>query len=524
MSNSFQANFQFGTTNSAKPLEPEDPMRILILGDFSGHGDKKPIEQRKLHRVDVDNFDELIEKLQPVAAVGVGEDPESVIRIPIRSLDDFHPDTLYEEVSIFGEMRDLRDRLLNPKTFSDAAARLNETLARRVEIESDGAASAEASSGEPSSETSQAKAAEDASGGSSAGGLLESALGQSAETVDTSVARSSPIDIQGLVNEIVAPYIEPAPDPRQGEYVGYTEAAIAGQMRAILHDESFQNLEAVWRGLSFLVSRVTTSLKVQVFVWDVTKEELLEASEAESDQLELSVLFQKLVTDREQIPFSLIVGDQSFGNDLNDLILLSRLGAIGASSGGPFLGGAAPSLLDLDSWIAASNALPIEVNASDRSVEQANWQSLRESPMAPWIGLSAPRFLLRLPYGSSTQSVDVFPFEEIDDPVADHECLLWGTASVFVATTLAQAYLKSGWEMKPGDASQVDDLPALTYDDDGEVQLKACGESFLAERVLESMKEHGLIPLMSFKDRSRVGVVGYQSIAKPAKGLAGAWS
>lgn len=513
MSNSFESSFQFGNVGSARPLDPQQPMRIVVMGDFSGRAATAgSLAERKYHRVDIDNFEEVLQKLAPIARVRVGESADSTIEIPITELDDFHPDSLYRNVSVFHELRELRNRLMDPKLFSAAAAELNQALSIPA-----GESPSEEGGPDAASETTDAAPAPADETDSD---MLERVLGQSAKSVDTSAGGSPQVNIQSLIHQIVAPYIEPKPDPRQDEYVAHADAAIAGQMKSILHDPSFQGLEAAWRALDFLVSQVTQSEDVQVFLWDVTKAELLQSSESETDQLEDSLLFRRLVTDREQVPFSMFVSNETFTREINDLILVTRLGAIGANSGGPVLAAASPQVLGCEAWTDEINVK----SSAEGTLQDENYDSIRASEVARWIGLSGPRFLLRLPYGGSTSPVDDFEFEEIEDPNTDHESLLWGTPSFFVATLIATSFIESGWSMSPGDHLEIGDLPALTYKDDGEVHLKAGAEVFLSERVAQHVLEQGVMPLMSFKNRNAVRVLRIQSVSSPPTALAGPWS
>lgn len=479
------------------------------MGNFSGRAASAgSLSERKFLRVDIDNFEEMLEKFAPTARVRVSDQSDALIEIGIREMDDFHPDALYRNVPIFHELRELRKRLMDTSSFSAAASELNEALSI---IPANDAAESSPAAAEP----------RPADPNESNADTLDRVLGHSTKSVDTSPRRSQQVDIQSLIHQIVAPYIEPKPDPRQDEYVQHADSAIAGQMRTILHDQSFQDLEAAWLALDFLVSQVTQSEDVQVFIWDVTKSELLQASESDSDQLEDSLLFRQLVTDREQVPFSLFVTNESFTHEINDLILLTRLGAIGASSGGPVLAGASPRLLGCGAW---TDDIGVK-SLADGTLQDENWGSIRSSDVARWIGLAGPRFLLRLPYGAKTSSVDAFDFEEIDDPITDHDSLLWGASSLFTATLLATSYLESGWSMSPGDLQEIGDFPALTYkDEDGETHLKACAEVYLSERVAERILEQGVMPLMSFKNRNAARVMRVQSVSSPPAGLSGPWS
>jgi hypothetical protein len=74
--------------------------------------------------------------------------------------------------------------------------------------------------------------------------------------------------------------------------------------------------------------------------------------------------------------------------------------------------------------------------------------------------------------------------------------------------------------MEPGDEREIDDLPAYTFVRDGEPELQACAERFLAESQLQAMLERGVVPLASRRDRNAVVAVRFQSIAHPPAPLA----
>jgi type VI secretion system protein ImpC len=65
-------------------------------------------------------------------------------------------------------------------------------------------------------------------------------------------------------------------------------------------------------------------------------------------------------------------------------------------------------------------------------------------------------------------------------------------------------------------------LPIHTYRADGEAQIKPCAEAQLSEHAAEAILDHGLMPLVSVIDAVRL--LRFQSIAEPARALAGRWS
>jgi type VI secretion system protein ImpC len=77
--------------------------------------------------------------------------------------------------------------------------------------------------------------------------------------------------------------------------------------------------------------------------------------------------------------------------------------------------------------------------------------------------------------------------------------------------------------MEPGDELDVEDLPAHTYEEDGEKHLQACAETLLTENAGQALLERGLVPLLSYKNRNAVRVLRFQSIAEPSQPLSGPW-
>ena len=519
MSNSFQSAFQFGNSAAGTPRDPEQPMRILVLANFAGRDAadaESALGNRKIQRVDIDNFEDILAKMRPTARVPLNAAADAHVDVEIGELDDFHPDNLYRTLPIFRELVGLRKRLLDPATFAQAAEKLREALPTvAAESTSESAESDSGSAVQPDAGADTPRESE------SDADTLDRVLGLSA-TVDTSTPRSSSgIDIQSLIDGIVAPYVLPSADPRQAEYVESIDAAVAGQLRGILHHESFQSLEATWRGLYFLVSQVATCEDLKVYILDVTKAELQQAGESDSGRLEDSLLFKRLVDQREQEPWSVLVSEASFGKQVEDLLLLSRLGAVAAQSGAPVLASADPGLLGCKAW---TDEIDPPKATAEPDADSENWQTLRSSPVASWIGLSGPRFLLRMPYGAATDSIESFTFEEIQDPQSEHEALLWGAPSLLSATLIATSFLENQWAMSLGDNLELDDFPTVIFDDDGEKQLKACAEVYLSERIAESFLDCGVMPLLSYKNRNAIRLLRFQSIADPLRSLSGPWS
>ncbi|MFY9510730.1 MAG: type VI secretion system contractile sheath large subunit, partial [Rubrivivax sp.] len=335
--------------------------------------------------------------------------------------------------------------------------------------------------------------------------LLGSLLGGKAAAP---AAATPAAGIDAFIRSIVAPHVVPDTRAQDQAYRNAVDAATTEQMRGLLHAPAFQALEAAWRGLQWLVSSLELDETLQLHIFDVSRDELLADIVAAQGQLAQTGLHRALADRWRNVPgaesWSLLTGLYSFGPADADVGLLAALGLIASQAGGPFVA-------------AGDSAL-----AGDDAAALASWNQLRGSEAAPWLGLAAPRVLLRLPYGKGSDPVSAFALEEFSGaPV--HDQFLWGPGSLAVALLIGRAFTNRGWDFEPGDENQIDDLPAFTYLHDGEKELQACAEHYLGEQGGNALLAAGLIPVLSHRHRNAVTVMRFQSVA-PGQGLAGAWA
>jgi type VI secretion system protein ImpC len=437
-------DLNFGRTRS--PRDDSDPMRLLVLGDFSGKApeDRPPLAERPTQRVDVDNLDDVLRRLRPQLTLPAGT-------IWFEQIDDFHPDRVYARLELFQRLRETR-------------------------------------------------AAPPAANDDMLGRLLGKPAEPGAPPITTTAA-----GIDALIRNIVAPHVVKDTSAQTAAYLAAVDAAIAEQMRALLHLPAFQSLEAAWRGVRWLIANLELDENLQLHLFDVTREELLRDIVAAQGQIAQTGLHRTLVDRPRGVPgapdWSALVGLFHFGPSGTDMGLLAALGLIAAHAG-------APLLADAD-WALAG----------DDPGAVAEWQALRRSEAAPWIGLAAPRVLLRLPYGKATDPIEAFAFEEfVGTPV--HEEFLWGNGSLAIALLIGKAFTARGWDMEPGDVREIGDLPAYTFIRDGEREMQACAERFLTESETEMLLKAGLLPIASRRDRNAVVVVRFQSVSSPPAPLA----
>jgi type VI secretion system protein ImpC len=499
--------FQFTLPRSAAARRaPAAPLQFLIMADFSGRGHREApaplldLTQRSLMTVDADNFNAIVARLAPKLRLPLDAERGTVLALGFSQLDDFHPDALYQRLELFQVLRRARARLLNPASFAQAVAELD---ANPMPAQ------------EPASPASTATSESEAD-------LFERLLGRApAVTPSPRPVEPGTVAIQTLLQAVVQPHIVRG-DPSQPAWIAAVDAAIGDQMRAILHQPDFQALEAAWRGVRDLIAAFDTDV-VRVSLLDVTQQELLLDLRAAAGDPRATSLYTLLIDQGVRMhdgqPWTLLVGDYRFGATGEDLALLGALGALGAHAGGPFLAAADPGLLGCASVGALAD--PTQWSPPPAEVE-ACWRLLRHSAVAPWLGLVLPRVLLRLPYGSKTDPVEQFAFEEMPggrDPAA----YLWGNPALVGARLIAAAFAEQGEDFSPGTVLELDDFPAHVYEEAGERVLRPATEALLGERAMQAILARGLMPLLGHRQRNAVRLARFQSLAEPAAALAGSW-
>jgi type VI secretion system protein ImpC len=327
-----------------------------------------------------------------------------------------------------------------------------------------------------------------------------------------------------FVRGIIAPHIVPKADPRQAEALGLIDLATSAQMSALLHLPAFQALESAWRAVFFLTRNLETNSRLKLMLIDVSKEELaqdLASSQGITSSGTYRLLVEKSVGTPGAEPWAILAGNYTFNSSREDAELAGRMAKVAARAGAPFLAGANPNLLGCDSIADLPDrrqwTKPLAPEAATA------WKAVRGLPEARFVGLTLPRFLIRLPYGKETESTELFDFDEMPDTDA-HEDYLWANPAFAATLLLAQTFTQQGWELRPGTLAEIAGLPIHIYTVEGESRTKPCAEVLMTQTSAEEMIEKGFMPLASLKDQPVIRLVRFQSLADPPSALAGRWS
>jgi type VI secretion system protein ImpC len=479
-------------------------MRVLVLGDFTGRGNRGAVSasdlgERPVLPLDLDAFDATFRRLAPSLVLGAEAPNGESWTIRFEGLEDFHPDHLYAKLGPLRALRESRSRLLDPASFEREAASLVLGPAAGA---SEGSGTHDVDPLTPEREPDLLQR------------LIGGAPGNTARPTTAG-------GIDALIRRLVEPHVTTVSSRSPKPYLDALDASLGELMRAVLHHRDVQALESNWRGVRRFVDGVELGESVTLHVADVAKQELLEDLAACGGTPSASALGSLLAAAGQRgadaAPWSLIVGLFDFGATDEDLSLLAHLGAIVAQAGAPLLAAARPDLVGCRRIDAETD--PREWRHDDPESAR-RWQDLRRSPVARWLGLALPRILLRQPYGAKSDPVEAFGFEELAAG-ADHEAYLWGNPGLACAQGIAAAHVEAGAEAATGGPFDISDLPLCLEDEHGERRLKPCAEYPLSVGVGEELLRRGAIPLLSYGNRNAARILAVRSIADPPAALAG---
>ncbi|HSN99972.1 MAG TPA: type VI secretion system contractile sheath small subunit [Candidatus Nanopelagicales bacterium] len=103
-------------TGNAKE-DVELPLKLLMLGDYTGRPDPRPLEDRKPINVDKDNFQKVMSEQKLALAFNVknrlseNEDDELTVNLKFRRLSDMEPEAIANQVPELKKLLDLRAAL-----------------------------------------------------------------------------------------------------------------------------------------------------------------------------------------------------------------------------------------------------------------------------------------------------------------------------------------------------------------------------------------------------------------------------
>ncbi len=305
------------------------------------------------------------------------------------------------------------------------------------------------------------------------------------------------------------------------ERIAALDQLISAQVNQVLHNDKFQGLEASWRNLNKLVQENELSSTMRVRVFNCNRKELARDFQraAGFDQSH----FFKSVYESEYgtlggTPYTFLIGDMEFGRAPQDVQFLRDMSAVAAMAHAPFLASADPSLLDLDSFTELDR--PIDIAKIFDSSEMAAWNSLRDSADSRYLVLTAPRTLVRLPYGPDSAPVDEMDFvEDVDG--SDHEKYLWGPSSWAMGDLIMKSFAEHGWPAAirgTESGGKVANLPLHSFASLSGTKISKCPtETTITDRREKELSDQGIISLCHARNTDFAVVFSGSTVNRPAK-------
>lgn len=301
------------------------------------------------------------------------------------------------------------------------------------------------------------------------------------------------------------------------QMIATIDAKLSAQLDEIMHDDQFQKLEAAWRGLKFVVDRTDFRQNIRIELLNCSKDEML-ADFEDSPEVAKSGLYKHIYSaEFGQFggkPYGAVISNYEFSASPPDVKLAQFMSSVGAISHAPVIASASPAMFGVEKYEDVAKLKDLE--SIFEGPRYAKWNAFRETEDARYFGLTLPRFLLRVPYGSETNPVKAFNYEE--SSAGDTDSYLWGNAAYAFATRLTESFAQYRWcpnIIGPSSGGAVENLPVHTFESMGQLQTKIPTEVLVTDRREYELAEQGFIALTMRKGSDNAAFFSANSVQKP---------
>ena len=113
-----RVNITYKPATGDRQAEVELPLKMLFIGDYTGHTDERPVEERKPVNIDKDNFQQVLGEHNLSLSIGVPnalvdekDAGDLAVSLKFKKLSDFSPDAVAEQVPELKQLLELRAAL-----------------------------------------------------------------------------------------------------------------------------------------------------------------------------------------------------------------------------------------------------------------------------------------------------------------------------------------------------------------------------------------------------------------------------
>ncbi len=286
------------------------------------------------------------------------------------------------------------------------------------------------------------------------------------------------------------------------------DVALSDAAVALIGHPRFTALEGAWRGVAWLCQGLVADGMSRVRLLDVRWTELARDLER-APEFDRSALFLKVYEEEfgtpGGLPYSLLIAlhevrhRPAAGHKIDDITALRHLSAVAAAAFTPIILNVAPALFAAETF--ADLDLRRSLAPLFRQIEYNRLQSLQRHPDTRFLGLVAPRIVVRAPWSRATLPDLGFRYTGRDRP------LLAGGA-LAVAHIAIRAFNDQRWpavitgtirdELAGG---LITGLPEMSFDTDRPgVAIRPPIELNLSEAIDRDLNEAGIIAIRRVRD------------------------
>jgi type VI secretion system protein ImpB len=132
-----RVHIKYEVETDGAQVERELPFVVGVMGDFSGNPSQplQALKDRKFIQIDRDNFDDVMARISPELNIRVkntlaGDDSEIPMQLKFKSMSDFEPGSIAQQVPALKKLLDTRNQLRDLMTKIDRSADLENLLER----------------------------------------------------------------------------------------------------------------------------------------------------------------------------------------------------------------------------------------------------------------------------------------------------------------------------------------------------------------------------------------------------------
>jgi len=112
-----RVNIVYKSNTGDQSEEVELPLKLLVLGDFTGRPNDETVEDRAPVNINKDNFNDVMSGLNLSLDMNVGDtlsedNDEMPVHLKIKSIKDLSPDSVARQVPELNDMLEMRKALL----------------------------------------------------------------------------------------------------------------------------------------------------------------------------------------------------------------------------------------------------------------------------------------------------------------------------------------------------------------------------------------------------------------------------